>query len=330
VRGKGEGRVSFYANRRALVIGGFGFLGVNVTERLRQLGARITIVTRSRAAHAGAAADAAAHGSQVLEGDLRDHRAMQAAVAGQDVIFNLAGQSGAVQSMEDPWTDLDVNCRGNLVLLEALRRVNPAAKLIFVSSRLAYGRVGEAPVPEEQLADPLCLHAVHKLAVEQYLKLYGQVYGIAWSAARLTNPYGPGQSPERTAYGIVNRMIHQALAGNPLVVYGDGLQRRDYVYVDDAVTALLCMGESPVSTGRIYNVGSGVGTPFVEMAGTITAIAGRGRVERVPWPLLAEQIETGDFVADISRIGRELGWQPRVGLADGLQRTVQFYRTHAA
>jgi len=322
--------MSVFANRRALVIGGFGFLGVNLTEPLRQLGAQITIVTRSRDTYAAAAAAAAAHGIRVLEGDLRDRAAMREAVAGQDVVFNLAGQSGAVRSMDDPWTDLDVNCRGNLVLLEAIREVNPGVKLIFVSSRLAYGRVGAAPVPEEHVPEPLCLHAIHKLAVEQYLNLYGQVYGIAWSAARLTNPYGPGQSPERTAYGIVNRMIHQAIAGHPLLVYGDGRQRRDYIYVADAVAALLRMAESPASTGRIYNVGSGVGTPLVDMARSIGALAGGARVERVAWPALAEQIETGDFVADVSRIRRELGWEPRVALADGLQRTVAFYRNHAA
>jgi UDP-glucose 4-epimerase len=322
--------VSFYANRPVLVIGGFGFLGVNLTERLRQLGARLTVVTRSRDKHADAAAAAAAHGVRVLEADLRDLDAMQSAVAGQDVVFNASGQSGAVLSMEDPWTDLDVNCRGNLVLLEALRRVSPGAKLIFLSSRLAYGRVGGGPVAEEHVPDPLCVHAIHKLAVEQYLKLYGDVYGIPWSAARLTNPYGPGQTSERTAYGIVNRMIHQAIAGNALTVYGDGLQHRDYIYVDDAVSALLAMGQSPASSGRTYNVGSGVGTPLVEMARAIGALAGGARVECVEWPALAAQIETGDFVADIGRIRRELGWEPRVELAEGLRRTVAYYRTHAA
>ncbi len=322
--------MSFFADQRALVIGGFGFIGVNLSERLRHLGARVTIVTRSRGRHPGATSDAEARGVRVVEGDLRDVAAMRAAVTAQDVVFNLAGQSGAVRSMEDPWTDLDVNCRGNLVLLDALRRENPGAKLIFVSSRLTYGRVGSEPVTEDHVPDPLCVHAVHKLAVEQYLKLYGQIYGLAWTAARLTNPYGPGQPPERTAYGIVNRMIHQAIAGNALTVYGDGLQRRDYIYVDDAVAALLRMSESPASTGRTYNVGSGVGTPLVDMARSIGAIAGGGRVELVAWPALAEQIETGDFVADITRIRHELGWEPRVALADGLERTVAFYRTHAA
>jgi UDP-glucose 4-epimerase len=318
--------VNALADRRVLVIGGFGFIGTNLTNRLSRLGARVTVATRSLDSHRGAAADGAARGVRAIEADLRDEAAMRAAVSAQDVVFNLAGQSGAVRSMEDPWTDLDVNCRGTLVLLEAVRAENRAAKLVFVSSRLAYGHVGPEPVVEDHAPDPLCVHAVHKLAVEQYLKLYGRIYGLQWTAARLTNPYGPGQPRERTAYGIVNRMIHQAIAGDTLVVYGDGLQRRDYIHIDDAVDALLKMAESPASVGRIYNVGSGVGTPLIDMAQAISSLAGSGRIERVPWPAMAEQIETGDFVADLTRIRQELGWQPIVPLADGLQRTVSHYK----
>jgi nucleoside-diphosphate-sugar epimerase len=255
---------------------------------------------------------------------------MRVAVSGQDVIFNLAGQSGAVRSMEDPWTDLDVNCRGSLVLLEALRTENPAARLVFVSSRLAYGSGGGDPVDEARPPDPLCIHAVHKLAVEQYLRLYRRIYGLKVTTARLTNPYGPGQPTSRTAYGVVNRLIHLALAGGTLPIYGDGRQRRDYIYIDDAVEALLRVAEASEGDGRVYNVGSGVGTLLVDMARSIIEIAGGGRIEFVSWPTLAEQIETGDFVADISRIRRELGWTPRVPLDDGLQRTVAHYRAHVS
>jgi UDP-glucose 4-epimerase len=322
--------VTFYGDRAVLVAGGLGFIGSHLTDRLASLRARVTVVTPAIEHHRDAAANYAARGIRILEGDLRDADAMRTAVAGADVVFNLAGQSGAVRSMEDPWTDLDVNCRGNLVLLEALRTVNPAAKLVFVSSRLAYGRAGADPVAEEQVADPLCVHAVHKVAVEQYLKLYGHLYGLRFTVARLTNPYGPGQPTERTAYGIVNRMIHLALSDEALPVYGDGRQRRDYIYIDDAVDALLRLGESNAGTGRTYNVGSGTGTPLVEMARAITEMAGRGHIAFVSWPALAERIETGDFVADITRIRREIAWEPRVPLTDGLERTIAFYRAHAA
>jgi UDP-glucose 4-epimerase len=318
--------VNAFENRAVLVIGGFGFIGSNLTVRLGRLGARVTVATRSLDRHRDRAAEGTSRGVRAIEADLRNLDAMRAAVAAQEIVFNLAGQSGAVRSMDDPWTDLDVNCRGNLVLLEALRAENRTAKLVFVSSRLAYGQVGSGPVAEDHLPDPLCIHAVHKLAVEQYLKLYGRIYGLPWTAARLTNPYGPGQPRDRVAYGVVNRMIHQAIAGEALVVYGDGLQRRDYVHIDDAVGALLRMAESPASAGRTYNVGSGVGTPFVDMAHAIKSAAGSGRIERVPWPAMAEQIETGDFVADLTRIREELGWQPAVSLADGLERTVSHYK----
>jgi nucleoside-diphosphate-sugar epimerase len=322
-RAKASG-VSFYRDRRVLVLGGLGFIGRSLTAYLRRAGARVTVVTRSLAAHRDAIADpdAGTHVVRRAEADLRDGPAMAAAVAEQDVVFNLAGQSGAVRSMEDPWTDLDVNVRGNLVLLEAMRAVSPAAKVVFVGSRLEYGRVGVAPVGEDHPSDPLCLHAVHKLAVEQYLRLYGKLFGLRFAVARVTNPYGPGQPRGRTAYGVINRMIHLALSGGTLTVYGDGSQRRDYIYIDDVAAALARLGESPASDGRVYNVGTGVGTRFVDAARRITDLAGSGRVELVDWPPLAAQIETGDFIADISRIRREVGWQPVVALDEGLQRTI--------
>jgi UDP-glucose 4-epimerase len=166
--------------------------------------------------------------------------------------------------------------------------------------------------------------------VEQYLRVYAKLYGVRFAAARLTNPYGPGQPRERTAYGVVNRLIHLAMTGQQLPVYGDGRQLRDYIYIDDAIQALIALGAEPACDGKMYNVGSGVGTPLVDMVRAIASIVGRGSIEFVPWPPLAELIETGDFVADVSRIRRDAGWQPGISLAEGLHRTVAFYRAHAA
>ncbi len=318
------------AATRSLVIGGLGFIGVNLTERLVSAGHEVTVVTPDRARHGVRAMAFEGRGVRVVEGDLRDRAAMAAAVAGQQLVFNLAGESGAVRSMEDPWTDLDVNCMGNLSLLEALRTVNRDARLVFVGSRLEYGKQATQPVGEDQTPEPLCLHAIHKLTVERYLKLYATLYGLKYTIARVTNPYGAGQPEHRTAYGVVNRLIHLALADQPLTIYGDGSQQRDYIHVDDLVSALVTLAESPASEGRAYNVGSGAGTRMIDMAQRIIEIAGGGRVEHVAWPALAGQIETGDFVADISRIRRELGWAPTVSLPEGLGRTVAFYRARAA
>jgi len=146
----------------------------------------------------------------------------------------------------------------------------------------------------------------------------------------VTNPFGPGQPSGRTAYGVINRLIHLALGDEPLTIYGDGTQQRDYIHVDDVVDALVALAASEASDGRAYNVGSGIGTRMVDVAGMIVDIAGGGRIQHVAWPPLAEQIETGDFVADVSLIRDELGWAPRISLREGLERTVAFYRARVA
>ncbi len=321
-----------YQRASALVVGGLGFIGGRLSGALADAGARVTIVTPSRQKHHESAIDLEARGVRVLEGDVRSRDAMDASVRGQDVVFNLAGQSGAVRSMEEPWDDLDVNARGMLTIVDAVRRGSPRARVVFTGSRLEYGRVGPEPVAETHELDPLCVHAVHKLVAEQYLRLYERLYGLSYAVARVTNPYGPGQPRTRTAYGVVNRLIHLALADEALPIYGDGRQRRDYIYIDDVVEALLALGDPERQRGvhRVYNVGTGIGTPIVEMASAIVAAAGGGRVEFVSWPPLAQQIETGDFVADVSRIQDDLGWRPAVTLDEGLKRTVAFYRAHVA
>jgi UDP-glucose 4-epimerase len=325
--------MSAFRDRAVLVIGGLGFIGGRLVDVLAARGARVTVVTPSRDRHREAALDHEARGVRIIDGDVRDSAAMESAVRGQDVVFNLAGQSGAVRSMEQPWADLDVNARGMLTLAEALRRENREARVVFTGSRLEYGRVGPDPVAETHGVDPLCVHAIHKLMAEQYLRLYQRLYGISYAVARVTNPYGPGQPRSRIDYGVVNRLIHLALAGETLPIYGDGRQRRDYIYIDDVVEALLALGlpEGPcLAASGVYNVGTGIGTSIADMATAITRTAGGGRLGFVPWPQLAEQIETGDFVADITRIRAELGWQPAVALEEGLRRTVAFYRTHVA
>lgn len=313
-------------DQRVLIVGGLGFIGVNLTTRLIILGARVAVLTPDRARHADRIAALEQAGVEIIEGDLRDQPLIEKHVAGRHLVINLSGQSGAVRSMEDPWTDLDVNCRGNLVLLEALRACNRDAKVVFAGSRLQYGHVEDLPVSEDAPQEALCLHAIHKQTVEKYLALYRRLFGIRYSVARITNPYGPGQPSARTAYGVINRMIHLAIADRALTIYGDGAQLRDYVHVDDVVAALVAMAASPDADGRAYNVGSGTGTQLVDLAAQVIAIAGRGRVEHIAWPPLAQQVETGDFIADISRIGSELGWRPAVALRDGLEQTVAFYR----
>lgn len=319
-----------FTNMPALVIGGLGFIGGNLTARLCAEGARVTVLTPSRARYGALADHLSASGVAIVEGDIREQAQVAAAVTGQQLVFNLSGQSGAVRSMQDPWTDLDINCHGTLVLLDAIRHVNPGTKLVTVGSRLEYGRPESMPVEELSLGEPLSVHAIHKRTVEQYLRLYRRLFGLRFTIARVTNPYGPGQPAGRTAYGIINRFIHLALAGEALTLYGDGRQLRDYIHVDDVVTALLTLATAPAADGRAYNVASGTGTAMADLAAMVIDLAGSGRIAHTEWPALAAQIETGDFVADIGRMRRDLDWAPSIGLRDGLSQTVSHYRSLAS
>jgi len=327
VRGeKAGGPVS--AAKRILVLGGLGFIGASVSRQLAAQGRQVTALSRSLALHPATTRSLTAAGVRVAEGNVSDSVTMAAVIADHDLIVNLAGESGAVRSMESPLDDLDGNCRANLVVLDAIRRHNPGAKLLFVGSRLQYGRPSALPVNEDHPRDALCVHAVHKNTIEEYLRVYARLFGLRYSVARVTNPYGPGQPAARVAYGVVNRMIHLALTNQAVPIYGDGLQQRDYVFVDDTAAALIQLGDSDAADGRAFNVGSGTGTALADMARTIIDAAGGGRIEHVAWPKLAEQIETGDFVADVSRIHREIGWAPQTSLAEGIERTVAFHRAH--
>jgi UDP-glucose 4-epimerase len=319
-----------WRDSNVLVVGGLGFIGVNLTAKLAGLGARVAVITPNRAKHAADAAAFERQGVEIVEGDLRNQGLIEQHVAGRQVVFNLSGQSGAVRSMEDPSTDLDVNLRGNLALLEALRARNRDAKVVFAGSRLQYGHADRLPVREDAAQTALCLHAIHKQTVEKYLDLYSRLFGIRYTVARITNPYGPGQPSSRTAYGVINRLIHQAITDAALTIYGDGAQQRDYIHVADVVDALLALAASPAADGRAFNVASGTGISMIDLAKAIIAIAGAGRIEHVEWPALARQIETGDFVADISRIREELRWQPTIPLRHGLEQTVTYYRAAAA
>lgn len=310
--------VDWYRRRRVLITGGLGFIGTNLSETLLRLEARVTVTTTRSLSRVGKVGTPLS----IVTADIRDRDAVEALVLDADVIFNLAGKSGAVRSMNDLWEDLDVNCRGQLVLLEAVRRANPGVKIVYPGSRLQYGRVSTLPVDEDYATNPLSIDGVHKLAAEKYHVLYHRVYGLRTTVFRITNPYGAGQPPERADYGIVNRFIQLALAGKPLPLYGDGRQLRDYVFVGDVVDAMLLAGASEAADGKVFNVGSGQGTPMVEMATLIIRKTGRGRIDFIPWPPLALAVETGDFVADIRHISRELGWKPQVGLEEGIERTI--------
>ncbi len=312
----------------AMVLGASGFLGSNLVLALDRLGARVTAVARTPPARPDPALRAALDRAATATVDLMDVESVAAIAPTEGFLFLAAGLSGALSSLARATQDLEANGRGVLALLEALRGKGSRARVVFASSQLVYGEGGAAPIGEDAPPRPRSLYAAHKLLGESYGAVYAHVHGLHWVTLRMANPYGPRQRPLGSAYGIVRHFIDKALAGEALPLYGGGLQRRGYVFVDDVVSAcLLAAVKAP--PGRVYNVAPLVPCSVRDMAEAVVRACGRGRVESVPWPEDARRIEPGDFCLDVRRARSELGWEPQVDLDDGLARTVAFLRAGA-
>jgi len=317
---------NFYRGKSVLVTGGLGFIGLNISQRLLELGANVTVLDNFMPTEISKRLAGLLAHIKVAVADIRDEEKVERVVRDQEVIFNLAGKSGAADSNKTPLNDLDINCRGQLNLLEACRSFNPEVAIVFPSSRLVYGKPLYLPVDEKHPLAPESIYAAHKLAVENYHLIYGRLYGLKATVLRISNPFGPFQAGEGRAYGIANSFIQAAVSGRPITLFGDGSQRRDYLYIDDLVEALLRAASLPESRGRIYNIGDGQGTSLLELAEMAVLEAGRGEIVHVPWPEEYLAIETGDYLSDISLARHELGWSPGTDIREGIARTVRSYR----
>lgn len=312
--------------RRVLVTGGLGFIGRNLVARLLDVGSTVTIVDRD---HVDARAledigDSSNGNLKFVMADIGDVKAAKHYVDNQDVVFHLAGHSGPVGSLGEPFIDLQVNCRATLILLESIRERSPNARVVFPSSRLVYGIPAYLPVDEEHPTRPITLYGVHKLAVEGYLRIYRREYEMATVTLRISNPFGPHVPAPHHKYNILNWFIDCALRGKELTVYGDGKQTRDYLYVGDLVDALILAATSPAAVGDIFNIGADP-IPFVDMANLVVNVVGTGTVTHIPWPEEYARVETGDWDFDESKAKEILGWSPRVDLAEGVRLTLEAF-----
>lgn len=313
-----------YRDRTALVTGGFGFIGSNLVPHLDGLGAHVRILGRSWPSSTKTID--LCENVRFFKGDIRDEPVVEEAVRGCDFIFHLAGKSGASTSNHSPLEDLDVNCRGLLLLLDAARRLAPEAVIVFPSSRLVYAPNLPTPVSEHAEKSPLSVYGAHKLAAENYMRIYHREHAMNTISLRITNPYGPYQRPEQRNYGVINQFIYRAVTGLPITLFGEGEQLRDYIHVNDVVDALLEVAASRAAIGQTFNVGSGTATSLGELARLIVDEAGGGTVEHIPWPASEARVETGDFQADISLIKTVVGWIPRISLRDGVREVVNQLR----
>jgi UDP-glucose 4-epimerase len=323
--------LSAYSGRRALITGGLGFIGSHLAQALVDLGAEVTLVDSLIPEYGGNPYNIReiADRVRVNLSDIRDPWSIATLVRGQDFIFNLAGQVSHIDSMEDPKTDLDINAGAQLSLLEALRRNNPEAVVVFAASRQQYGRPRFLPVTEDHPLVPVDVNGINLIAGESYHLLYRDVYGIPAVSLRLTNTYGPHLLMKHGRQGFISTFMRLALEGQTIRVFGDGSQLRDFTYVSDAVDAFLRAAVAPAAYGRALNVGGIEPVALLDVARTCQEVAGSGAgVETVPWPPEREKIDIGSIYVDHARLTEATGWEPAVGLREGLERTVGFYRRH--
>jgi UDP-glucose 4-epimerase len=320
---------SAYANRPVLVTGGLGFIGANLARRLADLGARVTVVDSLIPEYGGNLFNLDGYEEKVRINiaDVRGH-GMEYLVRGQDIIFNLAGQVSHIDSMKDPFTDLDINCRAQLFLLEACRHGNPSAKVVFASTRQIYGPPDYLPVDEGHPVHPTDVNGINKMAGEWYHILYNNIYGLRACSLRLTNTYGPRMLVKHSRQTALGWFLRQALDGETIQIWGDGQQLRDYTYVDDVVEAFLIAGVTESVNGRCINLGGLRPVSHLELIRTLVDCAGGSAWQLVPFPPEYKVIDIGDVYSTRALAEELLGWRPTVDLAEGLAATVAYYQAH--
>jgi UDP-glucose 4-epimerase len=322
------------AGTRCIVTGGLGFIGSNLVRELAGRGADVTVIDAMVPQHGGDRANVSDLevpdiDVKVLEARI-DAPEVGDAVAGAEVIFNVAGQVSHLASIEDPLRDLDLNLRSHVAFLEMVRAAAPGAVVVQTSTRQVYGRPHYLPVDEQHPTSPVDINGIDKLACEQLHLLYGRMHGLRVSALRLTNVYGPRLHLDRPDQGFLAVFIRRALLGADITLFGDGSQRRDCLHVDDVVDVMIAAATCPESVGEVFNLGHHESLTLADIAGRIIEACGsRSVVTCVPWPEDLAKIDIGSFQGDYSKASDVLGWKPSIGFTEGIRSTIGFYRERA-
>lgn len=318
-----------FSGKNILVTGGLGFIGSNLAYRLVELGAKVTLVDSMIPEYGGNLfnIEGIVDRVRVNISDVRDEHSLKYLVAGQDYLFNLAGQTSHMDSMLDPETDLEINTKAQLSILETCRKYNPDIKIVFASTRQIYGRPEYLPVDEKHPLRPVDVNGINKMAGEWYHILYNNVYGIKACSLRLTNTYGPRMRIKDARQTFLGIWIRLLVEGKPFEVW-EGHQKRDFTYVDDCVEALLVAASSDQANGKIYNLGGDDVITLKELAGSLLGVTGKGEYAIKNFPRDRKPIDIGDYYSDFGKIRTELGWEPKVNLEEGLRRTVDFYQSN--
>jgi len=321
--------MSSFARKHVLITGGLGFIGSNLARRLLDLGAKVTLVDSLIPEYGGNLFNIIGIEEQVRVNisDVRDEHSMRYLVQGQDYIFNLAGQTSHLDSMQDPFTDLEINSRAQLSILETCRKYNPEVKIVFASTRQVYGKPDYLPVDEKHPIRPVDVNGINKLAGEWYHILYNNVYGIRTCALRLTNTYGPGMRIKDARQTFLGIWIKLLLEEKPFEIW-EGQQLRDFNYVDDAVDAFLMAAECEKADGQIFNLGGDEPISLHDLGNLLIEINGNGEFITKKFPAERKRIDIGDYYSDYRKIKKELGWTPQISLREGLAHSIEYYKKY--
>ena len=324
--------LEFYRGRRVMVTGGLGFIGSNLAHRLVELDADVLLVDSLIPDYGGNLfnVEGIRDRVRVNVADIRQQSTMNYLVRDRDVIFNLAGQVSHIDSIRDPFTDLEINCRSQLTILEACRRHNAGVKVVFAGTRQVYGKPDYLPVDERHLVRPTDVNGINKVAGEYYHLVYNNVFGVRACSLRLTNIYGPRQLIKHNRQGFIGWFVRLAVEGGEIQIFGDGSQMRDFVFVDDVADAFLRAGANDSCNGEVFNVGGDEPISHRDLVTLLLEVAGTGRVSYREWPPEKKAIDIGSFYSDSGKFRAATGWVPRVGLREGLARTVEYYKRHLA
>lgn len=315
-------------NKKVLITGGMGFIGSNLAIKLVGLGADVTIMDAMLPDYGGNKFNIGPVKGKVKlhVKDIRDEKAMNELVKGKDYIFHLAGQVCHIMSLTNPFPDIDINIKGTAILMEACKHFNKDAKVIYTGTRGQYGPATHLPVSEDAPTNPKGIYEISNLTAEKIVKVYNDIHGIRSVMLRLTNIYGERAQMRHSRYCVVNWFIRQALNGETIKVFGDGKIKRDFLYVGDAIDAIIDSAVKEEAVGEIFNVGIDRPTDFLELVNIITEEAHSGKWEFAPFSPERKAQEPGDFYSDITKIKNKLGWYPRVDLREGISRTIDYYR----
>ncbi|MDP2632875.1 MAG: GDP-mannose 4,6-dehydratase [Candidatus Curtissbacteria bacterium] len=315
--------------KNVLITGGLGFIGSNLAIKLVESGAKVTILDALLPDYGGNKFNIfpIRHKVKVKIADMRNQVIMDRIVRKQHVIFNLAGTLSHIDSMLNPFVDLDINCRAQLCLLEACRKYNPRVRIIFAGTRNQYGRALYLPVDEKHIEDPTDINGINSTAGEKYHFLYHRIYGLEVVSLRMTNTFGLRHQMKHPKQGVLNWFIRLLMDNKTVELFGDGSQIRDINYIDDVVDALILAAQSKRANGNVYNLG-GIPITLLDFVKITISHLGYGKFKMIKFPKERKSIEIGNYVADIGKIKNDLGWSPKVSPDEGIERTLEYYKKY--